>query len=82
MSSYFICVHLFINSNLSNVVAVCGIPAVCNELHNRLESVSYLSNRLLLLKISTETQFGVEVHRKNIKSYTYASNHIMTCMKS
>jgi len=67
MSSYFICVHLFINSNLSNVVAVCGIPAVYNELHNSLESVSYLSNRLLLLTVSTETQFGVEVHGKKHK---------------
>ena len=63
MSSYFICIYS-INSHLSNVVAVCGFPAVCNELHNSLESPSYLSNRLLLLTISTETQFGAEVHKK------------------
>jgi hypothetical protein len=62
MSSYFICIY-FINSHLSNVVAVCGIPAVCNELHNSLDSASYLSNRLLLLTVSSETLFGAEVHR-------------------
>jgi len=56
-----------INSHLSNVVVVCGIPAVCNELHNSLESPPYLSNRLLLLTVSTETVWSRSSQRKTHK---------------